>query len=106
MITRFLLLLATGLASVQGAGFQVPRYRMTPGTKLWYSGETETTDPRGVSHSSRLREHWVLSDSGGVFRVLLRVVDQGYKEERPKNQGGSQPQRNKYPMLKRAGKGS
>ena len=81
MITRFLLLLATGLASVQAAGFQVPRYRLTPGTKLWYTGESDTKNARSVSHSSRLREHWVLSDSGGMFRVLLRVVDQGYKAD-------------------------
>ena len=77
----FLLLLAAGLVSVQAAGFQVPRYMLSPGTKLWYTGESETKDPRGASHSSRLREHWVLSDSGGVFRVLLRVVDQEYKTD-------------------------
>ncbi len=76
-MTRFLLILTTGLASVQAAGFQIPRYRLTPGTKLWYTDEIETKDPRGVSHSSRLREHWVLSDSGGMFKVLLRVVDGG-----------------------------
>ena len=78
---RFLLLLAAGLASVPAAGFQAPRYRLTPGTKLWYTGESDTQNARGVTHSSRLREHWVLSDSGGVFRVLLRVVDQGYKAD-------------------------
>lgn len=78
---RLLLLVAAGLVPVQAAGFQVPRYRLTPGAKLWYAGESEAKSARGVSHSSRLREHWVLSDSGGVFRVLMRVVDQGYKTD-------------------------
>jgi thiol-disulfide isomerase/thioredoxin len=80
-MTRFLLLLTAGLASVQAAGFHAPRYRLTPGTKVWYTGESETKNPRGVSRTTRLREHWVLSDSGGVSRVLLRVVDRGYKTD-------------------------
>ncbi len=80
-MTRFLLILTAGLASVQAAGFQAPRYRLIPGTKLWYNGEFDTKNARGASHSSRLHEHWVLSDSGGVFKVLLRVVDQGYRTD-------------------------
>jgi thiol-disulfide isomerase/thioredoxin len=76
---RFLILLAAGLASAQTAGFQVPRYRLTPGTKIWCTGVSDSKDPRGESHSTRLREHWVLSDSGYVYRVLMRVTDRGYK---------------------------
>jgi thiol-disulfide isomerase/thioredoxin len=80
-MTRFMLLLVAGLVSAQAAGFQIPRYRLAPGTILWYTGESETKNPRGSSRNTRLREHWVLSDSGGVFRVLLRVVDQNYKTD-------------------------
>lgn len=80
-MTRLLLLLAAGLASVQAAGFQAPRYGLKPGTILWYSAETETKNAGGVSHANQLREHWVLSDSGGVFKVLMRVVDQGYRTD-------------------------
>jgi len=78
-MTRFLMLLAAGLAAAQAVGFQAPRYRLTPGTKIWCTGISDTKDSRGESHSTRLREHWVLSDSGGVFRVLMRVTDRGYK---------------------------
>ena len=78
-MTRFLLLLAAGLASAHAIGFQVPRYRLMPGTKIWCTGISDTKDSRGTSQSTRLREHWVLSDSGGVFKVLMRVTDQGYK---------------------------
>jgi hypothetical protein len=57
----------------------VPRYRLTPGTKIWCTGASDSKDSRGESHSTRLREHWVLSDSDGVYKVLVRVTDQGYK---------------------------
>jgi thiol-disulfide isomerase/thioredoxin len=78
-MTRFLLLLAAGLTSAQAVGFQVPRYRLAPGTKIWCTGISDTKDSRGTSHGTRLREHWILSDSGGVFKVLMRVTDQSYK---------------------------
>jgi len=78
---RFLLLLAAGLTSVQAAGLQVPRYGLKPGMVLWYSGLSDTKDPHGTSHSARLREHWMLSDSGGTFRVLMRVVDNSYRTD-------------------------
>ena len=80
-MTRYVLLLAAGLASAQAVGFQVPRYRLMPGTKIWCTGVTETKDSRGTTHSTRLREHWVLSDSGGVFKVLMRVKDQVYRTD-------------------------
>jgi thiol-disulfide isomerase/thioredoxin len=78
-MTRFALLLATGFALVQAAAFQVPRYRLPPGTKIWCTGVSDVKDSRGTIHGARLREHWVLSDSDGTFKVLMRVVDQGYK---------------------------
>ena len=55
-MTRFVLLLAAGLVSAQAAGFQTPRYRLAPGTILWYTGETETKDSRGTTYSDRLYE--------------------------------------------------
>jgi thiol-disulfide isomerase/thioredoxin len=76
---RFLMLLAAGIASAETVGFQVPRYRLTPGTKIWCTGLSDARDSRGTSHGTRLREHWVLNDSDGVFRVLMRVTNRGYK---------------------------